>query len=219
MQSFRSLLTPLTYVPVGNTKRMACTAAHLVENVLPEAPLRQVVVSFPKWLRHYLNHDAELFNRVIRIAQDEIIRAIKANSQDAPADSETGGIVFIHRFGSALNAHPHLHLILIDGVIAAQGDALCFHPAHLNLNDAKSLREAIRTRVLRLFKRRGLLDSDVIDNLKAWGHGGGFSVHADVCVPAPDKAGRERLLRYCARPIFACMDAGKGREQERKLRQ
>ncbi len=34
-------------------------------------------------------------------------------------------------------------------------------------------------------------------------HGGGFSVHADVCVSAHDKAGRERLLRYCARPIFA----------------
>ena len=111
--------------------------------------------------------------------------------------------LFIHRFGSALNAHPHLHLILIDGVIAARGDTLCFHPAHLNPNDAKSLREAIRTRVLRLFKRRGLLDSDVIDNLKAWGHGGGFSVHASVRIPAHDKAGRERLLRYCARPIFA----------------
>ncbi|HHJ80180.1 MAG TPA: hypothetical protein ENJ65_00945 [Candidatus Tenderia electrophaga] len=41
-----------------------------------------------------------------------------------------------------------------------------------------TLRKAICIRVLRLFKRQGLLDPDVIDNLKAWGYGGGFSVAA-----------------------------------------
>ena len=67
-----------------------------------------------------------------------------------------------------------------------QGDVFSYHPAYLNQNDAKVLREAIRRRVLRLFKLRGLLDPEVIDNLKAWGHSGGYSVHADVCVQAHD---------------------------------
>ncbi len=35
------------------------------------------------------------------------------------------------------------------------------------------------------------------------GHSGRFSVHAGVRVAAQDSAGRERLLRYCARPMFA----------------
>ena len=39
--------------------------------------------------------------------------------------------------------------------------------------------------------------------MQAWDHGGGFSVHADVQIAAEDTAGRERLFRYCARPIFA----------------
>lgn len=34
-------------------------------------------------------------------------------------------------------------------------------------------------------------------------HGGGFSVHAEMHIGANDKAGQERLLRYCARPISA----------------
>ncbi len=34
-------------------------------------------------------------------------------------------------------------------------------------------------------------------------HGGGFSVDASVRIEAADRAGRERLLRYCARPPFA----------------
>jgi len=36
-----------------------------------------------------------------------------------------------------------------------------------------------------------------------WEHGGGFSVDASVRIAAADRAGRERLLRYCARPPFA----------------
>jgi len=34
-------------------------------------------------------------------------------------------------------------------------------------------------------------------------HGGGFSVDAGVRIEAADRAGLERLLRYCARPPFA----------------
>ena len=36
----------------------------------------------------------------------------------------------------------------------------------------------------------------------AWEHGG-FSLDASVCIAGPDRAGLERLLRYCARPPFA----------------
>ncbi len=36
-----------------------------------------------------------------------------------------------------------------------------------------------------------------------WSNGGGFSVDASVRVEADDRAGLERLLRYCARPPFA----------------
>jgi hypothetical protein len=36
-----------------------------------------------------------------------------------------------------------------------------------------------------------------------WEHGGGFSVDGLVRIETDDRAGRERLLRYCARPPFA----------------
>jgi hypothetical protein len=36
-----------------------------------------------------------------------------------------------------------------------------------------------------------------------WEHDGGFSVDASVRIEAADCAGREPLLRYCARPPFA----------------
>jgi len=36
-----------------------------------------------------------------------------------------------------------------------------------------------------------------------WHHGGGFLLDAAVRIEGADRAGRERLLRYCARPPFA----------------
>jgi hypothetical protein len=36
--------------------------------------------------------------------------------------------------------------------------------------------------------------------MASWHHGGGFSLDASVRIEATDRAGLERLLRYCARP-------------------
>jgi hypothetical protein len=61
----------------------------------------------------------------------------------------------------------------------------------------------VRERILRLFKRRELLAPEVVEAMREWSHAGGFSLNADVTVPAWDRSGLERLFRYCARPIFA----------------
>jgi len=57
--------------------------------------------------------------------------------------------------------------------------------------------------VLRWFARQGYLDKDDARDMAAWSNGGGFSVDASVRIEADDRAGLERLLRYCARPPFA----------------
>jgi hypothetical protein len=61
----------------------------------------------------------------------------------------------------------------------------------------------VRWRLLRSFVWRGLLPSDDARARAQWEHGGGFSVDASVRIEAADRAARERLLRYCARPPFA----------------
>ena len=65
------------------------------------------------------------------------------------------------------------------------------------------VQDQVKERVLRLFKRRELLSAETVDAMHGWNHAGGFSLHADVMVPAWDRSGLERLFRYCARPIFA----------------
>jgi len=47
-------------------RRMAETAANLMESVLPEAPLRQWVLTVPHAIRHRLAYDAKLLGKVTR---------------------------------------------------------------------------------------------------------------------------------------------------------
>ena len=62
---------------------------------------------------------------------------------------------------------------------------------------------AVRQRELRLFVRRGLVSWEMVAVMQGWGNSGCFSVHAGVRIAAHGRAGRERLVRYCARPLFA----------------
>jgi len=51
---------------------------------------------------------------------------------------------------------------------------------------------------LRWFVRAGYLEPSDAQDMAGWEHGGGFSLDASVRIEGRDRAGRERLLRYCA---------------------
>lgn len=116
-----------------------------------------------------------------------------------------GGIVFIHRFGTLLNPHLHFHCIVIEGVFDADASGgVVFHEASgLDAAVVQAVRATVRRRVLRAAQRQGLLSEDDARAMAEWAHDGGFSVDAQVRIAAHDRAGLERLLRYCARPAFA----------------
>ncbi len=58
-------------------------------------------------------------------------------------------------------------------------------------------------RVLKSFKRSGLLEEHDVENMKTWNGCGGFSVNGTARIHENDREDLERLLRYCARPPFA----------------
>jgi hypothetical protein len=110
----------------------------------------------------------------------------------------------IHRFGSALNAHTHFHVCAIDGLFEPDGEGVRFHTAPApRPDDIEAVQTAIRQRTLRAFQRRGWLERGDRREMEQWHHGGGFSLDASVVISGGDRRGRERLLRYCARPPFA----------------
>ncbi|MFG1691364.1 transposase, partial [Gemmatimonadota bacterium] len=194
---------------------MAETAAHLVDHVIPNVPVRQWVLSVPKRLRPYLHHRPRTASAVLHI----LLRALRATLREAcptaPPTASIGAVSFLHRFGSSLNPHFHYHLIVVDGLFQrheSDSDAEPTDPAaHLRFHEAtgltrellERLQHTIRSRVLRHFRRHGLLEPYDAEDMLTWDHGGGFSLDARVRIEATDRAGLERLIRYCARGPFA----------------
>ena len=87
---------------------------------------------------------------------------------------------------------------------SAAAGGVIFHAATgLDANAIAAVQEQVRRCLLRSFVRRRLLPGDGARAMAQWAHGGGFSVDGSVRIEASDRAGRERLLRYCARPPFA----------------
>jgi flagellar biosynthesis protein len=75
-----------------------------------------------------------------------------------------------------------------------------FHAAAgLNEVAITAVQAQVRRRVLRTFVRLGLIGKCDAEEMAGWDHGGGFSVDAAVRIEGNDRAGLERLLRYCAR--------------------
>jgi len=184
---------------------MVMISAHLVDQVLPKVPMRQFVLALPKRIRYHVARDPELFSTVLKIFIKTIEKQLKRNLPEVPKKTKIGAVTFIQRFGSSLNFHVHYHTIVIEGLFYTHdSNAIKFAPIdHLGPEDSQAIQEAVRKRVVRLFKRRGLMTPEQADDMLKWRHSAGFSVNADVGIDAEDRSGLERLLRYCARPAFA----------------
>jgi hypothetical protein len=157
--------------PSCNGRHMAQTAAHLVDHVIPPLPVRQWVIPLPKRLRGFLADRPRAVAALTKIFLDEIERSLCA-AAGVTGDAATpasvrprlGGVSFLHRFGSALNRHVHLHACVTDGVFRpAADDAGCdappaFLPARpINQADLAALTERVRRRLVRWFRLQRLL--------------------------------------------------------------
>ncbi len=97
---------------------MADTAAHLVDRVFPEVPIRQWVLSFPYALRYRMAYDARLVSDLLHIFVREVFRSLsrRARNPSPSARHQCGAVTFVQRFGDALNINVHFHMLALDGV-------------------------------------------------------------------------------------------------------
>ena len=100
-------------------RRMANTAAHLADRVLPDVPVRQWVLSLPFELRALAAFRADVLSALGRIFVEEVFRRYRsrAKARGQPA-AQCGAITFVQRFGSSLNLHVHFHVVVLDGTFA-----------------------------------------------------------------------------------------------------
>ena len=147
------------YAPRAGGRRMAETAAWLVDRVIPKVPVRQWVLSFPIPLRSLFAVHPELLAPVLQIIHPVIAMHLIKQAGIKRSEAATGAVTLIQRFGSAANLNIHLHGLVLDGVYCTSAEgAPVFRPAPaLTGEELQALLGKIITRVLRLLTREGHL--------------------------------------------------------------
>jgi hypothetical protein len=154
------------FCPSCGGRRMAQTAAHLVECVMPWVPTRQWVVSVPMPLRYWMSSSRELMAQVhttIRttIAQFYVNQTVKRGV--ARHQVQPGSVSFVQHFGSSINLNLHFHVVFLEGVYLDRSDA-GLKPRFVKVDppsdaDIAMVLEKISQRVVRKLRRLGYLEA------------------------------------------------------------
>jgi len=150
------------FCPSCGGRRMAEEAAHLVDHVLPEQPMRQWVLTVPHRVRYLIAFDRALCAQVRRIFVRAVETLLRKKARRSGVQAGRGGaVMFLQRFGGSVNLNLHFHALVLDGVYGPPSTAtgLRFHPlGELRDHDVESLAWRIRDRVNRLLAKEGLLE-------------------------------------------------------------
>ncbi len=117
------------FCPSCGARRMAETAAHLVDCVIPPVPVRQWVLSLPIPLRILFAAHPELLSPLLQVIHRVIATFLIKQAGLKRSQAHTGAVTLIQRFGSAANLNIHLHCLVLDGVYRSSEGELVFHEA------------------------------------------------------------------------------------------
>src|SRR5215831_15306609 len=169
----KELLLPFSckrrgFCPSCAARRMAQTAAHLVECVLPWVPTRQWVVSMPVPLRYWMASSQDLTAKVHTIIRTTISQYYvnQAVTHGVPREKvQPGSVTFIQRFGSAINVNVHYHFVFLEGVYldrADQGRTPRFLTGEPPTDtDIADVVQKISRRVIRKLRQLGYLEAGI----------------------------------------------------------
>lgn len=146
------------FCPSCGGRRMAERAAHLIDHVFSDVPVRQWVLSLPYRLRYVLAWDHDLCRAVVAVYVRARLGFLRRRARrDGVKDGHGGAVAIIQRFGGALNLNVHVHALVIDGVFTGEGEAVGFHSARrLTRDEVAQVVAVLARRIDRLLQRRGV---------------------------------------------------------------
>jgi hypothetical protein len=142
---------------------MADSAALLVDEILPQQPMRQWVLSLPFPLRFLFASNPKVMSRVLGIVYRVIATHLAHKAGFTKPLAQTGAVTLIQRFGGALNLNIHFHMLFLDGVYigGSNGHPMRFRQTKVpNKDELTRLTHTIAHRVGRYLERQGLMERD-----------------------------------------------------------
>jgi hypothetical protein len=106
----------LGFCPSCGARRMAQTAAHLVDRLIPHPAVRQWVLALPIPLRLPLAARPKLVTPVLQVVHHAITRFLLEHAGLKAEQADSGAVALIQRFGSAANLNIYLYCSVLGGV-------------------------------------------------------------------------------------------------------
>jgi ribosomal protein S27E len=151
------------FCPSCGARRMAESAALLVDDVFRGYPVRQWVLSLPIPLRLLLARYPSELSKVMRIIHRAISTYIVNKAGFTNKQAQTGAVTLIQRFGSALNLNIHFHMLFLEGAISETtwGRTTFTRIKAPTHNDMVELVHTISHRIARYLEKVGLVQRDM----------------------------------------------------------
>jgi len=155
------------FCPSCGGMRMVESAAHLVDKVFPDQPMRQWVLSVPYPLRLLFAREPKILSDVLGIVHRAISSFLIKHASETNKTACTGAVTLIQRFGSALNLNIHFHMLFLDGVYVkpTSKSGLRFKKiSGLTPSEIQSLTEKISARVMCYLECHGIVERNLEDS-------------------------------------------------------
>ena len=185
------------FCPACHQRRVRSTSEWIAGSVCHQVPHRQVVFTIPKVLRGIFRKRRLLLSLLFQSAIDTLTESFRL--QLGLAEGKIGAIAAVHTFGDYLVFHPHLHVLVADGLFTPDGRFHCLPHGAIG-----SMTELFRHRFLAILREKKLISPNKLSNLLGWKHSG-FHVHdgRDDLIDANNYGGRKRLAEYLLRHPFS----------------
>jgi len=119
------------FCPSCVARRMSDAAAHLVDEVLPEAPVRQWVCTLPWAVRKAAGYKRAFCTELIEAFTGVLLAELRRRAKGVfglrrAGDAHPGLVVFVQRSDGALRLN--VHVLALDGAyVRGTGGTLAFH--------------------------------------------------------------------------------------------
>jgi hypothetical protein len=180
------------FCPSCHAKRVEEWGEWVREEVLLDAGHRQVVFTIPKMLRIFFKYRRKLLGDLCRCAVRALLQYFRATTG---RELMPGIIAVIQTAGAKLNYHPHLHFLVTEGGVDANGSL-----QEVTAFDDCLLAEFFSREVFTMLLGEGLITMEVVRKILSWRHSG-FNVHSKVRAGTREEA--ERIGKYMIRPLLS----------------
>jgi hypothetical protein len=134
-----------------------------VDHVLPDAPLRQWVITLPFEIRARLAYDAESLGAVSRTFVQCVLDWYRRRMSDRGIKSgKSGAVTVLQRVSSDLRINPRLHSLCLDGAFTQNDDSeLTFHPLPSSpTTTSPTCCRSESERIIAMLRKKGVIAHD-----------------------------------------------------------